>query len=133
MITTRCKEQHIRLIKKISRDIPEIEVNKSKLQEALLNFASNSIDAMPDGGTLTLSCNTDKRHIFIEIKDTGIGIPPEDMDKIFEPFFTKKDCGTGLGVGLASNIIVAHKGDLKILSTVGEGTEIFITLPIKIK
>jgi PAS domain S-box-containing protein len=110
----------------------EILLNEKKLEEALLNFISNSIDAMPGGGKLTIILKYDQynEELVLCIDDTGYGIPQENIGKVFEPFFTTKDSGTGLGMGLSHQIIKSHHGKLNISSEVGEGTSIEIKFPI---
>jgi signal transduction histidine kinase len=118
--------------KQVNISGPKMDVDKVRLENALLNFVSNSIDAMPDGGKLTVKANTDNisRELVIDIIDTGMGIPPENLDKIFEPFFTTKETGTGLGLGLAYQTITLHQGILNISSEQGKGTRVEIKLPI---
>ncbi len=87
---------------------------------------------MPDGGTLTLRAKTAGPRVFVEVSDTGIGIPPENMTKIFDPFFTTKDVGRGTGLGLAVcyGILSEHGGRLDVRSSMGVGTTFTITLPV---
>ncbi len=98
-----------------------------------MNFVSNAIDAMTGGGTLTVRVTEDKVNQFIklDIIDTGVGIPPENLDKILEPFFTTKDEGVGLGMGLAYQTIKLHKGTFRIQSIEDQGTHIEIKLPFE--
>lgn len=131
MTKARCEEMKIKCVKKIAGSIPDIKINKDKLEEALLNFFSNAIDSMEEGGgTLTISAEKDNNSVVIKVRDTGKGISEKDLDRIFDPFFTKKKNGTGLGMGLALNIIKAHKGEVFVNSKIGEGTEIVVSLPI---
>ncbi|MDD5360574.1 MAG: PAS domain S-box protein [Ignavibacteria bacterium] len=132
-IEARCLENKIVLTKQIGSDIPEIQADKVKIENALLNFISNAIEAMPVGGNLSVKTYLDKTHndIVIDIIDTGQGIPAENIDKIFEPFFTTKASGTGLGLGLAYQTIKSHSGILNIISEPGKGTNVIIKLPIK--
>lgn len=131
MTKARCEEMKVKCVKKIAGSIPDIKINKDKLEEALLNFFSNAIDSMEEGGgTLTISAEKDNNSVVIKVRDTGKGISEKDLDRIFDPFFTKKKNGTGLGMGLALNIIKAHKGEVFVNSKIGEGTEIVVSLPI---
>ena len=102
-----------------------------QLQQAVIALATNAIDAMPNGGVLTLSAGHDEKDVLIEVKDTGHGITPEDLPKIFEPFFTTKEVGDGTGLGLAVcyGILTEHGGDLDVQSIVGVGTTFTISLP----
>jgi two-component system NtrC family sensor kinase len=102
-----------------------------QLQQAVIALATNAIDAMPNGGVLTLAADNNDKKVLIEVKDTGHGISPENMPKIFEPFFTTKEVGDGTGLGLAVcyGILTEHGGGLDVQSTVGVGTTFTITLP----
>ncbi|GAB6907935.1 PAS/PAC sensor hybrid histidine kinase [Desulfosarcina cetonica] len=118
----------------VADDLPPIEGDANQLQQCLLNLIFNAIDAMPDGGTLTLSAGVDKPAgvLRLTVEDTGHGIPPEDMGHIFEPFFSTKPEGTGIGLGLATTygIIERHRGTLSVESTPGRGTVFTIRLPL---
>jgi two-component system NtrC family sensor kinase len=113
-------------------DLPMINADGGQLQQAIIALATNAIDAMPDGGTLTFRVFAEPRRLAIEIEDTGVGIPTEDLSKVFEPFFTTKEVGKGTGLGLAVcyGIITDHGGRLSVRSTVGKGTTFTIFLPI---
>lgn len=102
-----------------------------QLQQAVIALATNAIDAMPAGGTLTISASNREHEVQIEVTDTGVGISPENLPKIFEPFFTTKEIGHGTGLGLAVcyGILTEHGGGLDVQSTVGAGTTFTITLP----
>ena len=131
LIKTRCENQKIKLSLNIENDLPEIMLNEKKLEESLLNFVSNAIEAMPNGGMLGVGATEDRLSggLLISITDTGYGIAEENKDKIFEPFFTTKDDGTGLGMSLSYQIIKSHSGRLSLESEEGEGTSIKIKLP----
>jgi signal transduction histidine kinase len=105
--------------------------DSGQLQQAVIALATNAIDAMPDGGTLTISALNFDNEVLIEVTDTGVGIDPENLTKIFEPFFTTKEVGHGTGLGLAVcyGILTEHGGGLDVQSTVGAGTTFTITLP----
>jgi len=132
-IEPRCLESKIFLTKQLPQDMPELILDKVKFENALLNFLSNAIDAMPGGGNLAVKVRSEfiNNEIIIDIIDSGEGISPENLDKIFEPFFTTKATGTGLGLGLAYQTIKSHFGILNIYSEPGKGTHIEIKLPIK--
>jgi signal transduction histidine kinase len=103
-----------------------------QLQQAVVALATNAIDAMPDGGTLTLRGIHSGSRVLVQVRDTGVGITPENMTKIFDPFFTTKDVGKGTGLGLAVcyGILSDHGGRLDVRSSVGVGTTFTITLPV---
>jgi len=131
-IEARCTEKQIALNKLIPADLPVLHADKVKLENALLNFVSNAIDAIESGGNISVKAREDKinNQVIIDIIDTGKGIPPENLDKIFEPFFTTKETGTGLGLGLAYQYIKSHNGVLNISSEPGQGTHVEIKLPL---
>lgn len=113
-------------------EMPLVKADAGHIQQAIIALATNAIDAMPDGGTVTFSAMADKKRLLIEVRDTGIGIATEDMSKIFEPFFTTKEVGRGTGLGLAVcyGIVTDHGGRLSVRSSVGKGTTFTIALPI---
>ena len=95
-----------------------------------MNLILNAIQAMPQGGTLTVWCIPEAEKVTLSFQDTGIGIPPEYLSKIFVPFFTTKQCGTGLGLSVVHGIVEAHHGVLNVESTVGRGARFFATFPL---
>src|SRR5204863_1180974 len=102
-----------------------------QVQQAVIALATNAIDAMPNGGTLTITARNQDQQVLVEVSDTGVGISPENLQKIFEPFFTTKEVwhGTGLGLAVCYGILTEHGGGLDVQSTVGAGTTFTITLP----
>src|SRR5678815_969057 len=94
-----------------------------------MNLIVNAIEAMPDGGTLSINSKWTEETLQLEITDTGQGIPEDQIKKIFEPFYTTKEQGLGLGMPYAKKIIEEHGGSLSLNSKAGEGTSIRITLP----
>lgn len=131
-VEARCKSSNIKIVKDIPEDVSILYLDKLKLENAFMNFISNSIESMNEGGTLTVRVTENKinNEVKIEISDTGIGISEENIDKILEPFFTTKDEGVGLGMGLSYQTIILHKGKFNIESKLGQGTKIIIKLPI---
>ncbi len=117
----------------VSEDLPHINADSGQIQQAVIALATNAVDAMPEGGTLTFRAFSQSNRIVIEVEDTGFGIAPENMSKVFEPFFTTKEVGKGTGLGLAVcyGIITEHGGRLAVRSNVGKGTTFSIYLPIK--
>ena len=100
----------------------------------LLVLIMNGIEAMPDGGLVTLEATVAAapESFVLKVTDTGVGIPPEDLDRIFEPFYTTKEQGKGVGLGLAVvyGIVKRHHGSITIESTVGSGTTVVLPLPL---
>jgi signal transduction histidine kinase len=115
--------------------IPEVECLPSQINQVVMNMVVNAAHAM-DGktrGTITISTGADATHAWIEIADTGSGIPKENLSRIFDPFFTTKPVGmgTGLGLSLAYGIVQKHQGRIEVQSEVGQGTTFRIVLPIR--
>ncbi len=103
----------------------------SELREVLVNMVFNAIDAMPEGGTLTLSTHTEGDSVIVKVIDTGVGMYPEVRSRIFDPFFTTKGkAGLGLGLAVSFGIIRRHSGNIEVESQYGSGTEFRITLPV---
>jgi two-component system, NtrC family, sensor kinase len=115
----------------IAFDLNPVSGDPGQLQQAVIALATNAIDAMPFGGSLTIKGRNEAEKVIVEIVDTGVGIPAENLPKIFEPFFTTKEVGHGTGLGLAVcyGILTDHDGTLDVQSTVGTGTTFTITLP----
>lgn len=111
-------------------ELPCIYVDKLHIMHILSNMVINAYQAMPDGGQLTIAAQVIQENIEISITDTGIGIPPENMDKIFEPLFTTKSKGIGLGLAICKNLIEANDGRIHVESKIGVGTIFRLYIPI---
>lgn len=101
----------------------------SKMKQVFMNLIMNAVDAMPEGGKIMISGNKDNEKVILKVSDDGSGIPEENLDSIFNPFYTTKDKGTGLGLSITHKIIKDHSGSIKVTSTTGIGTEFVIVLP----
>jgi signal transduction histidine kinase len=119
-------------VQKEFRSLPPITIDREQMKQAVLNLLLNAIQAMPEGGRLRLNGQVpeDNQGVRLSIKDSGIGIPPEDMDKLFDPFFSTKEGGIGLGLSIAHRIIDQHQGKIEVESTPGKGTLFTIWLPM---
>jgi PAS domain S-box-containing protein len=111
-------------------DLPGILFDERYMKQALLNLVKNAQTAMPNGGVLTIATGRVDNDIRILFSDTGIGISDENLSKIFEPYFTTHEAGTGLGLTQVFKIIKEHKGEISVSSKVGEGTDFEILLPV---
>jgi signal transduction histidine kinase len=129
MVEKSLKDKDIDVQKIYSEDIDIIFVDPSMIKQALINIFQNAIDAMEPKGKLMISLKNDEQSLVIEIDDNGSGIDEEDLPYVFNPFFTKKNHGTGLGLTQVKKIIDQHNGEIEILSKKGEGTRFIITLP----
>jgi signal transduction histidine kinase len=118
----------------VAQSLPDMEGDFNQLQQCIINLIFNAIDAMPGGGTLNLSAESDpsKAFVIITVKDTGTGISEKDLPHIFEPFFTTKKNGYGVGLGLSTvyGIMERHKGSIEVRSLPGEGTVFTMKIPV---
>ena len=121
----------ITLEAEIPPDLPLIKIDPEKLTQALINIMKNGMQAMGQGGTLRVETKSLKDRVEVTISDSGSGIPPDRMEKIFNYYYTTKEKGVGLGLPIAHRIIEAHEGHLKIESRVGVGTKVTMTLPVE--
>ncbi|MCX7949553.1 MAG: ATP-binding protein [Treponemataceae bacterium] len=114
----------------LDKDLPLLTYDERYIKQALLNLIKNAIAAMPEGGTLTIQTQSCGSEVHVSVIDTGIGIPEEYISKIFEPYFTTKETGSGLGLTLVFKIIKEHQGEITVHSKEGEGTTFTIILPV---
>jgi len=122
--------RHVTMKVEFPDGLPEINADPGMLSQALLNLALNACQAMPDGGTLKISCRTaSRRRVEIDIEDTGIGIPPEHLGRIFDLYFTTKEKGSGIGLSMVYRIVQLHDGEVEVQSTPGRGTRFRLTFP----
>jgi signal transduction histidine kinase len=132
VVTTVTPEAELRKIvlrHDCPRDLPEINADPAMIRQALLNLALNGLQAMPDGGTLRISCHPSGRRVNIDVEDTGIGIPPENLQKIFDLYFTTKEKGSGIGLSMVYRIVQLHDGEVEVQSTPGRGTRFRLVFP----
>jgi signal transduction histidine kinase len=127
--------QHIQVIKELDPSLTDITADFDQLLQVCTNLILNAIQAMPEGGRLTLRTSVDNEQLKIEVQDTGHGISPENMRRLFTPFFTTKRevKGVGLGLAVAYGIVQRHKGKIEVQSKEGEGTTFTIYLPLHLE
>lgn len=136
LIKQDLKRNRIELETEIEENLPLVSINYNQIIEILLNIMINAIDAMEDGGTLSVRVKRQadsedgNSYLQIEIKDTGKGIHPEEIERVFTRYYTTKSTGTGLGLAVVDRIIKAHNGHIKVSSKVGKGSTFTISLPI---
>ncbi|HET6461406.1 MAG TPA: ATP-binding protein [Syntrophales bacterium] len=135
-IDHQLKLRHIKLIKDFSLSVPKVTVDGNQIKQVFLNLLLNSIDAMDDGGTITIVVQTvesasGERHVQITLTDTGCGIPKDRIEKVFDPFYTTKNASgnAGLGLSIAKGIVDKHHGTVEIESKSERGTCVTIGLP----
>ena len=127
------RESNVKIKTKLNQNISHITASPNQIRQVILNIAANAKEAMPKGGTLTVETLSKNNQIVIKIRDTGVGIPGEIRDKIFDAFFTTKQKikGVGLGLSVCYGIIKDHGGDIRVKSKTGEGSTFSIILPQK--
>ena len=117
-------------------DLPEVDGDRERIEQVLMNIVSNAIKYTPDGGKIQIAAGVNGKNVFVRVSDNGIGIPEKDLPRLFERFYrvdkarSRESGGTGLGLSIAREILKEHKGDIRIESVYGEGTDVTITLPI---
>ena len=128
------EEELIEFKTEFDKNLPEIQIDPGQIQQVLFNLIENAIEAMPKGGSITIRTrNEPAEMVTIEIEDTGVGIPPEQLSLLFKPFYTTKPMGKGVGLGLSIvyGIIKLHRGQVSVQSSADTGTKFIIQLPIK--
>jgi two-component system, NtrC family, sensor kinase len=121
----------IDLVRRVEGPLHRVNGNRGRLQQVLMNLLLNAVDSMPEGGTVTVAAHAGSGRVQIEVSDTGCGIPPEHLDRIYDPFFTTKPRGqgTGLGLSVSYGIVKEHSGTLLAESSPGEGSRFVVSLP----
>jgi signal transduction histidine kinase len=130
-LTEKLSRRHVRVVRDFQQ-VGSVIGDPERLQQLLLNLFLNAVDAMPDGGELRVRLQPDgKSGVILWVGDTGYGIEPDKLDRIFDAFYTSKEAGSGNGLGLmvASRIVGDHGGTLRVESTLGVGTEFRVHLP----
>jgi two-component system NtrC family sensor kinase len=134
LATNQIKLAKVKVQGDLAPNLPRIYGDRQQLNQVFLNIVLNALDAMPNGGTLSISCNNsrDGELVSVEFTDTGTGIPEHRVPDVFNPFFTTKPGakGTGLGLSVSLGIIRQHGGDIKVKSQVGKGTTFTVLLPV---
>ncbi len=128
--TPLANELGVRIVKEIAPDLPQARLDASQLTVALTNIVENALEAMPQGGTLNLKALREDRSLVLTIRDTGCGIPKDQLAAIYDPFVTSKPKGVGLGLTLVHQVVSNHHGDIKIASELQKGTVVTIRLPL---
>jgi len=127
----------VEVVQELAGDLPSISVDATRLSQVIINLIQNGLQAMPDGGTLTVGTRRFTTQAGVEnieflVKDTGSGIAREHMEKLFMPFFTTKTGGTGLGLAICHRLVQAHSGELDVQSRKGHGATFFVRLPLPV-
>ena len=129
-IEPEAQQLHIKVARDFHEDLPEVSVDSGQIKQALLNIVLNANQSMSGGGQLTVKAYRTNDHMSIDIADTGEGILPDRIDKLFGLFYSTKKEGTGLGLPIAARIVNMHGGNIRVKSQVDKGTTFSILLPI---
>ena len=130
-LSAQAKEQGIQIIKQLNGQSPEIVADKEMLYQAFLNIALNAMQAMPTGGEMVIETKSNDHFVKVIFDDTGEGIADEIISKIWDPFFTSKEKGTGLGLGIVKSIIEIHGGQVNVANKATKGVRVKVKLPIR--
>lgn len=127
LLEQQAESANVEIKSALAGDLPALELDREQIMQVLLNLLINSIEAMPDGGTITVRTTLEGKSVTVEIEDTGGGIPDDVIEYIFDPFFTTKDKGSGLGLAVAHKIVAQHDGEL-IADNTDQGVRFKLTL-----
>ncbi|MDD5237239.1 MAG: ATP-binding protein [Candidatus Omnitrophica bacterium] len=136
LITVQCKSKNIDLVQHLEAGLPPVFADRSQIDRVFINLLGNAVKFTPQNGKITIRAEQDNDHVRVDISDTGIGIPEESLESIFEEFYridneiNQQVKGTGLGLSLVKNIIEAHKGIISVKSKLNSGSTFSFTLPI---
>lgn len=129
-IEPETQQSHIKVVRDFDKDLPEVDLDSDQIKQALLNIILNANQSMSAGGQLTVKAYRTDGYMSIDIADTGGGIPPDRIDKVFNLFYSTKKEGTGLGLSIARRIVNMHGGEIRVKSQEGKGSTFSILLPI---
>jgi signal transduction histidine kinase len=138
ILETEAKEKGVEIKKDFAENLPKVWIDREQMKQVFMNLILNAIQAMQEGGAIYILTRPNSKNeagepgqfVQVEIRDTGTGIPEENLDHIFDPFFTSKDEGSGLGLSISHQIVQEHGGYVTVESKIGTGTSFFINLPI---
>lgn len=128
-VTPTARAQGIEVVSFVPSTLPLLRLDRELFKQALLNLVLNAEQAMPDGGELTVVAATAGKGVAVAVIDTGVGIPEATLEKVFEPFYTSKPDGNGLGLPTTRRIVQAHGGEIYVESEPGHGTRFTVWLP----
>jgi signal transduction histidine kinase len=126
---TFAKRARVEVVEHYERDVPDVMADPEQLKQVFVNLISNAVQAMQDGGTLAIDTGHENGFVFVRFTDTGAGIPPDVLGKVFDPFVSMRDDGTGLGLTIVHRIVDDHDGHMEVASEQGVGTAFTVWLP----
>ncbi len=129
LIKQEIQDRNISVSIDCPKSIPEIKIDRNQIKQAFFNLIRNALQAMPDGGKLSIVISVSDRFVSVSFRDTGTGISSDELGKIFEPYHTTKEKGSGLGLMIVQRIIRDHGGEIDVVSKEGVGTSFTILLP----
>ncbi len=134
-IESRCSREGIELVRRLEDGLPDITADPSQIHQVLVNLVVNAVQAMPAGGTLTITTRSAGESVVLAVEDTGVGMDSDVLKQIFVPFFTTQEVGqgTGLGLSVVHGIVASHGGAIHVESQVGKGSRFEVTLPITVR
>ena len=138
ILETQAKEKNVAIFREFSDNLPKVWIDREQMKQVFMNLILNAIQAMREGGSISIATRSVTRtgadpvgeFVQVEIRDTGVGIPEDNLQHIFDPFFTSKDEGSGLGLAVSHQIVQEHGGFVTVESTVGKGTAFFVHVPV---
>ena len=138
ILETQAKEKGMSISREFSDSLPKVWIDREQMKQVFMNLILNAMQAMAEGGSITLATRAVSKNgsepsgefVQVEIRDTGVGIPEEDLQHIFDPFFTSKDEGSGLGLAVSHQIVQEHGGFVTVESNLGKGTVFFVHVPV---
>jgi two-component system NtrC family sensor kinase len=136
LVSTETKKKQIKVIKNYASNLPPVQIDREQIKQVFLNVLLNAIEATSEKGRITVKTRSFLKTggepcVQIEFSDTGCGIPEEHLEDIFNPFFTTKNTGSGLGLSISNQIVQDHKGYIAVESQLGKGSSFFINLPVE--
>jgi two-component system NtrC family sensor kinase len=138
ILETEAKEKGVEIVRDFAGELPKVWIDREQMKQVFMNLILNAIQAMKEGGLIYVLTRPNSKNeagdpgqfVQVEIRDNGVGIPEENLDHIFDPFFTSKDEGSGLGLSISHQIVQEHGGYVTVESNIGTGTSFFINLPV---
>jgi len=135
LVSTEANKKQINVHKTYDSDLPFVQIDREQMKQVFLNILLNAIEATPEKGKITVATRSflkpgGEPYVQIEFTDTGCGIPPDQLEEIFNPFFTTKTTGSGLGLSISNQIVQDHEGYIDVESQVGKGSSFFVNLPV---
>ena len=138
ILETQAKEKSVGIAREFGENLPKVWIDREQMKQVFMNLILNAIQAMKEGGSISISTRSVSRNgaepsgdfVQVEVRDTGVGIPEENLQHIFDPFFTSKDEGSGLGLAVSHQIVQEHGGFVTVESQIGKGTAFFVHVPV---